>query len=452
MNKILLSIQSLVLFFVILGGGANMAAAPAPQEFHHGVDPRTVGVDPAAIAKVDALLQSFIDDQKLSSAVGFVAMGGKVVYSRAFGWKDVEQRIPASVDDYYVLMSQTKAITTVAFMTLVEQGRVAIDDPVSKYFPEIPNQVVTAVHEDGTYETRPVTTPMTFVHLMAHTSGLNAGLVGDIRRAQRKASDAPAGVASTEAPSGQHTGGGNLNAKYLEEEMLALVKYPLGFDPGTHYQYHVSTNMLGYLIERISGKSLREYVKQNVLEPLGMNDTDWFYEPSALKRFVKAYRIENGKLAPGSNVFSEGAVSAQQTYCEGALGLNGPIEDYAKFCQMLLNQGEFNGHRILRPETVKLMTTINRIPENSGAAPGFQFGLGFEIYRKIKPVPAVSDSAFAWGGMMGTAYTIDPEHDLIALFYTNMHNAEWQNSRFLEQAYHLFEPAAVTRPTDATSN
>lgn len=450
-----LCIHSVFVALAVLVGGVKTAAATAPQEFQHNVDPRAVGADPAAVARMDAFFQSLIDDQKLSSAVGFIAKGGKVVYSRAFGWKDVEQRIPAGVDDYYVLMSQTKAITTVAFMTLVEQGRVAIDDPVSKYFPKIPNQVVTAVHADGTYETRPVTTPMTFIHLMTHTSGLNGGLVADIRRAQRKGSDAPVGpggATTAETPSGQHTGGGNSKAKYLEQEMLALAKYPLGFDPGTHYQYHVSTNMLGYLIERISGKSLREYVKQNVLQPLGMNDTDWYYEPGALKRFVKAYRIENGKLAPGSNLFSEGAVSAQQTYCEGALGLNGPIEDYAKFCQMLLNQGEYNGHRILRPETVKLMTTINRIPENSGAAPGFQFGLGFEIYRKNKPVPAVSDSAFAWGGMMGTAYTIDPDRDMIALFYTNMHNAEWQNSHFLEQVYRLIEPAAEPRPTNVTSN
>lgn len=441
--------------WALLASVASTAGGRTAQEFHHQIDPRVVGADPATIAKIDALLQSFVDERKLSSVVGFVAKGGDVVYSRAFGWKDVEQRVPASVDDYYVLMSQTKAVTTVAFMTLVEQGRVAIDDPVSKYFPEIPDQVVTAVHEDGTYETRPVKTPMTFVHLMTHTSGLNAGLVRDIRRAQRKPDDAPAGFGGavpTETPSGQHTGGGDLQSKYLEQEMMALVKYPLGFDPGTQYQYHVSTNMLGYLIERISGKSLREYVKQTVLQPLGMNDSDWYYQPGALKRFVKAYRPINGKLEPGSNLYSEGTVSSQQTYCEGAIGLNGPIEDYAKFCQMLLNQGEFNGHRILRAETIKLMTTINRIPENSGAAPGFQFGLGFELYRKNKPVPAVSDSAFAWGGMMGTAYIVDPEHDLVALYYTNMYKAEWLYPRFLEQAYRLFKSAEELRPTNPSNH
>jgi len=420
---------------------AGYAAVPVPQQFQATIIPETIGANPAEIEKMDALLQSFVADQKAARAVGFVSKGGNVIYKRAFGWKDVEHHVPATPEDYYVLMSQTKAVVTVAFMTLVEQGRVSIDDPVAKYFPEIPNRVVTAINPDGSYETRAAKSPMTFAHLLTHTSGLGAGLVRDIRRAQRKADDAPAGAGGAipdKVPSGQHSGGGNLSAKYLEEEMLALVKYPLGVDPGTKWNYHISSNMLGYLVERISGKSLREYVKETVLQPLGMNNTDWYYEPAALPRFVKAYRTTNGKLEPATAMYSEGTISAQQTYAEGAIGLNGPIEDYAKFCQMLLNKGEFNGHRILRPETVELMTTINRLPENSGGEPGFQFGLGFEIHRKKKPTPAVSDSAFAWGGMMGTGYIIDPEQDLVLLFYTNMFNLEGPvYAKFLEQAYRL---------------
>lgn len=427
--------------FCFITALAGYAAGPAPQEFHHDVIPEKVGADPAEIAKMDALLQSFVADQKAARVVGFVAKGGNIVYKRAFGWKDVEHQIPATPEDYYVLMSQTKAIVTVAFMTLVEQGKVAIDDPVSKYFPEIPDKVVTKVNPDGTFETRPAKSPMTFAHLLTHTSGLGAGLVRDIRRAQRKTDDAPAGAGGAvpdKVPSGQHSGGGNLNAKHLEEEMLALVKYPLGFDPGAQWSYHISTNMLGYLVERISGKPLREYVKETVLQPLGMNDTDWYYEPAALPKFVKAYRTVNGKLEPATNIYSEGTISAQQSYAEGAVGLNGPIEDYAKFCQMLLNRGEFNGHRILRRETVEMMTTINRLPENNGGGPGFQFGLGFEIHQKKKPTPAVSDSAFAWGGMMGTGYIIDPKQDLVLLFYTNMFNLEGPvYAKFLEQAYRV---------------
>jgi CubicO group peptidase (beta-lactamase class C family) len=362
MNKIL-NIAVVIVALSVLGCGVKKKEASSPQQFNHNISLKQLSISQKEVEEINSLLQSFVDQKKLSSVVGFVAKGGNVVYHQAFGWKDVENRIPAAVDDYYVLFSQTKAITTVAFMTLVEKGLVKVDDPVSKYFPEIPDQVVTKVNEDGTYETRPVASPMTFAHLMSHSSGLNAGLVGQIRRAERTGSDTPAGFGGMmpqSTPGGQHSGGGNYDAKYLEEEMLALVKYPLGFDPGTEWSYHVSTNMLGYLIERISGKSLREYVKETVLLPLGMNDTDWYYVPAELNRFVKAYSAVDGNLEPATNMYSEGTVSAEQTYCEGAIGLNGPIEDYAKFCQMLLNKGEFNGQRILKPETIELMTTVAR--------------------------------------------------------------------------------------------
>jgi CubicO group peptidase (beta-lactamase class C family) len=197
--------------------------------------------------------------------------------------------------------------------------------------------------------------------------------------------------------------------------------------------------MLGYMIERISRKPLRQYVKETILEPLGMNNTDWYFEPAALSRFVKAYNSVDGKLEPASNAYSEGTVSAVQTYCEGAIGLNGPIEDYAKFCQMLLNKGVFNGRRILKAETIDLMTKVNRLPEINSGGKGFQFGLGFELFNENKkPVPEVSNTAFAWGGLYGTEYIIDPENDMIALFYLNMPKRDKLYPLFLSKAYQLF--------------
>jgi CubicO group peptidase (beta-lactamase class C family) len=414
----------------------------APQQFNDKADLKKEGTNTRKIARLDSLLQSFVDQNRVSSVVGFVAKGGNVVYKKAFGWKDVENRVPATPDDYYILFSQTKAITTVAFMTLVEKGLVKIDDPVSKYFPGIPDRVVTVVHDDGTYETRPVASPMTFANLMSHSSGLNAGLVGKIRRIEMRRADSvrkASGDTSKIIPAGQHSGGFG-NEKYLKDQMLALANYPLGFDPGSEWSYHVSTNMLAYMIERISGEPLRQYVKETVLEPLGMKNTDWYYEPAALSRFVKAYNSVNGKLEPASNMYSEATVSAEQTYAEGALGLNGPIEDYAKFCQMLLNKGEFNGHRILKPETIDLMTKVDRLPEINAGGKGFRFGLGFELYNENKkPVPEVSNTAFAWGGLYGTQYIIDPENNLIALFYLNMpKHDDVLYSLFLSQAYQLF--------------
>jgi len=435
---------SIVLLTLILISGCNTKKKNFQklQNLNYKVDLQDVGTTKKKIAGLDSLLQSFVDQKKVSSVVGFVAKGGNVVYYKAFGWKDIENRVPATVDDYYILFSQTKAVTTVAFMTLVEKGLVAIDDPVSKYLPEIPDRVVTQVNEDGTYESRPVVSPMTFVHLMTHTSGLGAGLVREIRLAERQNSKTIADTGRMipeKALSGQHSFDGDPHAKYLEDEMLNLVKYPLGFDPGTEWNYHVSTNMLGYMIERISGKTLREYVKETVLEPLGMNETDWYYEPEALSRFVKVYINTDGKLVPASNMFSEGTISEEQTYAEGAIGLNGPIEDYAKFCQMMLNKGTFNGHRILKPETIELMTTINRLPEENSGGKGFQFGLGFELQNeKKKIIPAVSNKAYSWGGMYGTGYIIDPPNDLIALFYINTPRSAPMYPVFLKKTYQLF--------------
>lgn len=170
------SLSALVFSCLLLSCQPDKKEFSTPQQFNYDVNLAEKGVTANAIDSMDSLLQASIDQGKVSSVVGFVAKGGDVIYHKAFGWKDIENKVPATVDDYYILFSQTKAVTTVAFMTLVEKGLVAIDDPVSKYFPEIPNEVVTEVHEDGSYETRPVASPMTFVHLMSHSSGLGAGL------------------------------------------------------------------------------------------------------------------------------------------------------------------------------------------------------------------------------------------------------------------------------------
>ncbi|MCF0065769.1 beta-lactamase family protein [Dyadobacter chenwenxiniae] len=436
MKKIYLSIALLTAFNSTIA----QQKSPAPQELNYKADLKATGTSEDKTKRIDSLLQSFIDQKKASSIVGFVAKGGNVVYNKAFGYKDVENKVPAAVDDYYILFSQTKAVTTVAFMTLVEKGLVSVDDPVSKYFPEISDEVATAIKEDGTFEIRPVKTPMIFAHLMSHSSGISAGLVGKARRAEmEKKSAAASSGATPPAGPGQRTGGAG-TAKFLKDEMITLAKYPLGFDPGSEWSYHISTNMLAYMVEVISGKSLREYVKSTVLDPLGMTETDWYYESSKMNRFVKAYSDIDGKLVPQSNKFSETTISPVQTYAEGAIGLNGPIGDYAKFCQMLLNKGEYNGKRILKPETIELMTKVNRLPAENSGGKGFQFGLGFELYNaEKKPVPEVSNTAFAWGGLYGTDYIIDPENNMIVLFYLNMPKHEPMYKPFLSKAYQLFK-------------
>jgi CubicO group peptidase (beta-lactamase class C family) len=432
MRKICLCIPLLGLF---LSGFAQQDVVKQ-QHLNYQINETKNGISKSGINRIDSLMQSFVDQKRVSSVVGFVAKDGNVVYNKAFGYKDIENAIPATVDDYYIMFSQTKAVVTVAFMTLVDQGLVSVDDPVSRYFPEISDKVVTAINEDGTYETRAVSTPMTFAHLMSHSSGLGAGLAGTLRRNDMQKQKA--GNEKLTGP-GQRTGGTG-NARYLKDDMLALAKYPLGFDPGSEWNYHVSTNMLGYMVERISGKSLREYVKETVLNPIGMTQTDWYFEPSATNRFVKAYSLIDGKLVKQSDMYVQGVISPVQTYAEGAIGLNGPIGDYAKFCQMLLNRGEYNGKRILKAETIDMMTKFNRLPSVNAGGKGFQFGLGFELYNADKkPAPEVSNTAYAWGGLFGTEYIVDPENNMIALFYLNMPKRETVYPLFLSSAYQLFQ-------------
>ena len=435
----------LIMSLVLIGCKTKQKNQEAiPQEFNKDISYEELDIAPEKIETIDSMLQSYVDDKKTSAVTAFVAQNGNVLYNKAFGFKNIEKATPASTNDYYVLFSQTKAITTVAFMTLVEKGLVAVDDPVSKYFPEISDQVVTRVNEDGTYETRPVKTPMTFAHLMSHSSGLGAGLVSEIRKAERNKEEIEGNDKDTifeeKKPAGQRSFGGDPNSKYLEEEMLKLAKYPLGFDPGSDWSYHVSTNMLAYMVERISGKPLQKYVKETILQPLGMKDTDWYYKPEKLDRFVTPYTISEDGLEAGSSIWAEATISEDQTYAEGAIGLNGPIEDYAKFCQMLLNGGTFNHHQILKPETIDMMTDINRLPEVHSGEEGFQFGLGFQLHNEnLKHVQAVSNSAYSWGGMLGTEYIIDPEEDLIVLFYINMFERDNLYHPFLDKAYALVE-------------
>ncbi|MEO5912550.1 MAG: serine hydrolase [Pelobium sp.] len=434
------SISSLCLSFVFFLSIHNCEAQSqktVPQKFNPKPDLKAVGTTPQKISGIDSLLQSYVNDKKVTSVVGFVAKGGNIVYNKAFGLKDPENNIVATPEDYYVLFSQTKAIASVAFMTLVEKGLVSVNDPVSKYFPEISDQVATGVNADGTFITRPAKTPMTFAHLLSHSSGLNAGVIGQGRRIQTQKADslrkASGNVQADNAP-------GQRKTRSLKENMEELAKYPLGFDPGSEWSYHISTTMLSYMVERISGKSFRDYVKETVLIPLGMNDTDWYYDQDKLNRFVKIYTSVNGKLEPSSNAVSERTISADRSYAEGALGLNGPIEDYAKFCQMMLNKGTFNGKQILKPETIEQMTTINQLPEINSGGKGFKFGLGFQLYNdQREPTPQVSNTAYAWGGAYGTEYIIDPENDLIALFYINMPKHDPLVPGFLNKAYQLFK-------------
>jgi len=410
-----LSIISIILLFA----SCSSIEQSKPQKFEYpSTVPQALHISVDRLTSIDQLLQEYVDQGIIPHALTFVAKNGVVFHYKEFGWSDIESRKALKKDDIFRNFSQTKAVTTVALMTLFEQGKFQIDDPVSMYIPECTDQVLEHMNPNGTYTTRPVTSPLTIRHLLSHTSGIMGNRnLQQLHQEQMRQRD-------------------NKPYETLAEEVKDLIQLPLAFDPGTEWNYHPASDVWGYLVEYFSGKSLREYVKETILIPLGMDDTDWYYPERYRERMVTAYNERNGILIPQPNLWSGGASLVEsgwrspfQTdtrYCQAGTGLNGPIEDYARFCQMILNGGIFNGKRILGRRTIEMMS-VDQLPHPNNGGPDFHFGIGFEIYPDKETehkgvsnfTQMVSPGSLQWGGMYNTDYLIDPKEGLILLLYTN---------------------------------
>jgi len=403
-----LSIISIIVCFTF----CSVTAQPKPQKFEYpAAIPQTLKISTDRLSYIDRLLEEYVEQGIIPHALTFVARNGVVFHNKSFGWSDIENAKALKKDDIFRNFSQTKAVTTVALMTLFEQGKFQIDDPVSKYIPECTDQVLEGMKTDGTYSTRPVASPLTIRHLLSHTSGILGNRdIQTLRQEQMRKRD-------------------NKPYETLAEEVKDLVQLPLAFDPGTQWNYHPASDVWGYLVEYFSGKPLRDYVKETILTPLGMTDSDWYYPESYRERMVTAYNERDGKLTANNNAWSGRNpfnTDADTLYCQAGTGLNGTIEDYARFCQMILNGGTFNGHRILGRRTIEMMS-VDQLPHPNNGGPDFHFGLGFEIYPEKETerkgisnfTQMVSPGSLQWGGMYNTDYLIDPREDLIILLYTN---------------------------------
>ncbi len=365
--------------------------------------------DAVRLARIDSVFQQYVDNGTIPHAVTFVAHHGKVVHNKAFGWRSIENKIPCEKDDYFRMASQTKAITAVAVLTLFEQGKILLDQPIKKYIPEFANpQVLVSFDEkDSTYTTRPAKRDITIRHLLTHTSGYSYG-----NSQTRKIYD-KAGVPLSPMLSNEDI--------TLGEAVKRLAKCPLEHDPGDKFTYGMSLDVLGYLIEVVSGMPVDEYFRKNIFEPLGMNNT-YFYLPDNKKDKMITLYEKNGPDIPLSfNLRANGMYQtlpysgAKKMLSTGA-GLNGTIEDYARFCQMILNGGEFNGHRILSRKTMEMMQK-NEVGDLRGE---IGYSLAFDYFSPQYYRSIVSEGSMRWGGWYGTDYIIDPKEDLILLFYVNL--------------------------------
>lgn len=366
--------------------------------------PESVNISSERLNRIDTMLLQAIQDKWIGGAVGFIARDGKIIYNRAFGESDIENRVPMQTDNIFRIASQTKAIASIGLMMLFEEGKFLLDDPVSKYIPEFANpRVLDKFNEkDTTYTTVQANREITIRDLLTHTSGIDYAGIGS---PTMRAVYAKAGF----------TGGFGNDKVTIGDDIKILGKLPLVHQPGQRFTYGLNVDVIGYLIEILSGEKLDQYLKGRIFDPLGMKDT-WFYLPEELKgRLVKVNTEDtNHQVVP----MPQDGVNyplAKGAYFSGGAGLSSTTKDYATFLQMLLDKGEYNGIRLLSSRTIELITS-NQIGDLDLGVD--KFGLGFELTtERGQAVLGISEGSFAWGGYFGTTYWADPEKKLVCLLF-----------------------------------
>ena len=368
------------------------------------------GVIVERLGRIDSAINAEIEAGDIAGAVALIVKNGEVVYHKSFGLADIESGVPMQTDSIFRIASMTKAITSVAAMVLYEQGRFQLNDPVAKFLPEFAQMsVISGVDEEGNVTaTVPATRPIKIIDLMTHASGIGYPFIPS--KVQKSYRDA--GVID----------GLTVKDLKLASQMKVLATQPLLFEPGSAFAYGLSTDVLGYLVEVVSGKSLDQFLREEILEPLGMNDTYFYLPEDKSGRLVTLYN----EVADVGLVAHEGSgtdlevndvlypVIGAKTYFSGGAGLSSTARDYARFLQMLLNDGKLDGVRILGRKSVELMRT-GRVDWDGDDVP--DFGLGFAVVSDLgRNGELASPGAYAWGGAFDTSYWIDPHEDLIGVY------------------------------------
>jgi CubicO group peptidase (beta-lactamase class C family) len=362
----------------------------------------------AHLACIDSFIQPYIDKNHLVGAVTLVVKDNQLVHYKGHGYADLATKKPMPADAIFRIMSQTKAITSLGILQLFEKGKLNLDQKVSDFIPEFKNPTVLKDFNpaDSSYTTVPAKREITFRDLLTHTSGIDYTAIGSEKM---KAIYAKAGI-----PSGL----GKMNATLLAK-MKVLGTLPLAHQPGDRFTYGLNTDLLGCLIEVISGKTLDAYFKANIFEPLGMKES-FFNLPAELgSRLATVYTEENGKIIPWSPTFrniNPNYPLEKKGYFSGGAGLSMTTFDYAIFLQMILNGGKYNGKQIIGRRTAELMVSPQLAPGLMGED---NFGLGFSIAsEKSANLHMRSKGSFSWGGYYGTTYWADPKEKMIVLIMT----------------------------------
>jgi CubicO group peptidase (beta-lactamase class C family) len=388
--------------------------------------PESVGMSKAALERAEAhLKRRYIDAGRFPGTQLLIYRRGKVVHNAVQGFADIERRVPVRDDTIFRIYSMTKPITAVAFMTLFEEGRVALDEPVHKYIPEWKNLGVFVAGSAPSFLTRPPSRPMLIVDLLRHTSGLTYGFQqrSNVDAAYREKKIAESGT--------------------LQGMIEELAQIPLEFSPGEAWNYSVSTDVLGYLIGKISDRPFEQFLKERIFDPLGMSDTGFYVPPDKAARFaacysadppgkVTVYATERKAALTLQDDPTKSAFLSPPSFISGGGGLCSTAADYLTFCRALINGGELGGVRLLGPKTLQLMTanhlpdgadlpTLSRSMFSEATYNGIGFGLGLQVtIDPARTLLPVSRGEYGWGGVAGTAFWVDPAEELVAVFMTQL--------------------------------
>ncbi|WP_164978526.1 serine hydrolase domain-containing protein [Pseudoxanthomonas composti] len=364
--------------------------------------PQAARLDKARLARLDGALQGYVDDGRIAGAVALVLQDGKPVYQRAVGWSDKEARRPMREDTLFRIASQTKAITSTAVLMLVEEGKLTLEEKVSKKIPAFAH--TTVIGEDG--KTVPAKREITVQDLLTHTAGISYGTDARVAEAYRAKALGPA------------AGWGWYTADKDEDtctSMERLASLPFVSQPGEKWVYGYNTDILGCVVERASGMSLEAFIRTRITGPLGMKDTQFFLDPAQRERLAVVYASDadgHAVRAPDGSKGQGHYVDGPRRNFAGGAGLLSTARDYARFLEALRRGGTLDGVRLLSPRSVQLMTHRQT---DTYPVDGRGFGDGFEITERPGGNGLDGVGAFGWGGAYGTTYRVDPQSGLVLL-------------------------------------
>ncbi len=406
--KIRYSIKLITLFLAFIYH-FNISA----QEFIR-VEPEKVGMSSERLQFLTNTIQEYVDNGELSGAVALVARRGQIAYFKSFGKSDIENDVLMQDNSIFRIASQTKAIVSVGAMILQEEGKLLITDPIGNYLPAYNETTVAVLKEEGKYEIEKANRPITIRDLLTHTSGIGygSGIASDI---WKEAKIQGWYFANRDEP--------------IQSTVSRMASLPFEAQPGEKFVYGYNTDILGALIEVVSGEPLNTFLKTRILDPLGMNDTHFYLPKNKSDRLTVVYSsTKDGLLRapdPGGMVGQGAYVNGPRRSFSGGAGYLSTAKDYAKFLQMMLCGGEFNGKRIISSKTVELMT-VNHLGEVTFPwSKGTGFGLGFRILEDLGLRGTMgSKGEYGWGGAYHSTYWIDPEEDLVVTYFTQLRPAK----------------------------